>query len=72
MRRALHEIVCLVALMLIGYSANNRWSTHIGGWREWAANIGGVLYVSDVIILPVALIAAVVRTRRHLSGGTTA
>ena len=64
-RRDLREILLLVSVVLIGYAANSRWSTHVGGWREWVSNIGGVLFLSGLVILPVALVAAFVGLLRR-------
>jgi uncharacterized membrane protein len=67
MERDLREILVLVAAVIVGHAANDTWSTHIGGWQEWAASIGGVLYLSGLIILPVAIIAALIRRRKHFA-----
>jgi hypothetical protein len=64
-RRDLREILFLVGAVLIGYAANSGWRTHVGGWREWTSNIGGVLFLSGLVILPVALVAAFVRVLRR-------
>ena len=63
--RDLREILLLVGAVLLGYAASSTWSTHFGGWREWASNIGGVLFLWGLVILPVALIAAFVRALRR-------
>jgi uncharacterized membrane protein len=67
MRRDVREILVLIAVVIAGHAANDRWSTHIGGWQEWAASIGGVLYLAGLIILPVAVIAALVRRRKRFA-----
>jgi hypothetical protein len=63
-RRDLGQIGLAAILLLMGYAANQRWNTQIGGWREIGAVVGGVIFVAMLIVLPVALIAAAIRQAR--------
>jgi hypothetical protein len=65
MRRDLARAIILGAVLLLGYAMNSRWNTSMGGWREACAVIGGVIFVSTLILLPLAIIAAGTRLGRR-------
>jgi hypothetical protein len=68
-RRDLVQLGIGVLLLLVGYAANDRWNTEVGGWRELFSIVGGVLFVAMLIAVPVAILGVTVRHGRTYLGG---
>jgi uncharacterized transporter YbjL len=60
LKRSVAELGIPLLLVVAGYSANARWNTHVGGWREVASVAGGVVAVTASIVFVGFLIARMI------------